>query len=226
MSADQATRSDGHYEYDFASDRRRAATASVRWRKKVLLAMVWGCAAFVIALALTFLIYSGLFEGDVEKAPVNEREIADTVNVGDLKFTGFDKKNQAYSIIADSAEQDEERPNIIYLNQVRAEMKLRRSGDVIFVTADRGTYDTEAETVRLENNVKLKSTSGYTADLRIADIGLKEGRVQSDEPVVVSMSRGTIWSNGLEMWDKGKRILFKNRIRVLFQVKDEKADSG
>ena len=226
MSADQATRADGLYEYDFAPDRRRAAAASVQWRKRVVWFMVWACAAIVLALIIIFMFYSGMFERRDDTPVAKQGEIADTVNVGDLKFTGFDKKNQAYSITADSAEQDDDQPNIIYLDQVRAEMKLKGSGDVIFVTSDRGTYDTEAETVRLEDNIKMRSTSGYTAELHTADIELKHGRVRSEDPVVVSTSRGTIWSNGLDLQDRGKRILFKNRIRVLFQMKNQKADSG
>lgn len=236
MSADQATGADGHYDYDFATDRRRTATASLHWRKRIIMVMVWACAAVGAGLIITFLIYSGVFEEAPENPVADAREVSETATVGDLKFTGFDKKNQAYSITANSAEQDEEQPNIIYLDQVRAEMKLKRSGDVVFVTADRGTYDTEAETVRLDTNVRLKSTSGYTAELTSADIGLKEGRVKSDDPVKVSTARGTIWANALDMWDKGKRVLFKNRVRVLFQPKhkqaeddqtaDEKADAG
>lgn len=236
MSADQATGADGHYEYDFATDRRRAASASLHWRKRFLMVMVWACAAFVVGLIVTFLIYSGVFEQAPEKPVADAKEVSETATVGDLKFTGFDRKNQAYSITADAAEQDDEQPNIIYLDQVRAEMKLRKSGDLIEVTADRGIYDTEAETVRLETNIKLNSTSGYTAELSTADIGLKEGSVRSDDPVVVSTERGTIWANALEMWDKGKRVVFKKRIRVLFQPKDkpsgdretadEKADAG
>ena len=226
MSADQATGADRHYDYDIATDRRRAAAASLHWRSRIITAVVWTCAAVAAALLITFLVYSGVFESGPENPVVEPGEISESATVGDLKFTGFDRKNQAYAITADGAEQDEEQPNVIYLDKVRAEMKLRRSGDVIFVTADRGTYDTEAETVLLETNVKLKSTSGYTAELNTADIALKDGRVRSDDPVVVSTSRGTIWANALEMWDKGKRVLFKNRIRVLFEPKDKQAEEN
>lgn len=226
MSADQATGADEHYGYDLASNRRRTVSAALRWRARVIWFMVWGCAAVVLVLVITFLTFSGIFETS-ESDVVDLQDVAtESVNVGDLKFTGFDRKNQAYAITADAATQDEDRPNIVYLDNVRAEMRFRGSGDTVFVTAERGIYDTEAESVRLETNIRMTSTSHYTAELASAEVFLKEGRVRSDEPVVVTTSSGKLWSNGLDMWDKGKRILFRNRVRVRYDVKDRPAGDG
>ena len=72
----------------------------------------------------------------------------------------------------------------------------------------------------------MLTTNGYTASLKSAKIWLKDGRVISSDPVVVNMSNGTIWSNGVEMWDNGERIRFTNRIRVLFQGRGTKTDAG
>lgn len=226
MTAEHTTRAETHYGYELAPGRKRAASA-LRRRNRAIRFMTWACAALGAGLVVTFAIFAGLFESDtpVVKA-VAPQEAKQTLNVGELQFTGFDKKNQAYAIAADTAEQDKDQPNIIHLHQVRAEIKVRGSGDVIFVKANIGKYDTDAETLELADNIKLLSTNGYTAELQSAQVWLDEGRVHSAHPVVVRMSNGTIWSNAVDLWDRGKRIVFKNRVRVLFQERGGKADAG
>ncbi len=225
MSAEHTTRADRYYDNDYSMQRRRAAASSLGRRSRVLWVLIWGCAVIVVVLVITFMFYAGLFESGGGTKVLKRGEISESVNAGDLKFTGFDKKNQAYTITANSADQDDTHPNIIHLNQVKAEMKLSGSGDVINVTADRGTYDTETETVRLDDNIKLTSTGGFTAELSTAEVLLKKGRVHSEKPVVVHMSKGTIWSNAVDLWERGKRIVFKDRVRVVFEVKAEDADA-
>lgn len=226
MTADHTTPAGTHYGYELAPGRKRAA-GMLRRRNRAIRFMAWACATLCAGLVVTFFIYAGVFESDtpVVQATVPQ-DATQSLNVGDLQFTGFDKKNQAYAIAADAAEQDKDQPNLIHLKQVRAEIKVRGSGDVIFVKANRGKYDTDAETLELNDNIRLLTTNGYTADLQSALVWLDEGRVHSAHPVVVRMSNGTIWSNAVDLWDRGKRIVFKNRVRVLFQERGGKADSG
>ena len=225
MSAEHDIRADGYYDGDFALRRRRAASGLQR-RSRVLWVLIWACSAVVLALVVMFMFYAGLFERTEGALTAKPGELSEAANVGELKFTGYDKKNQAYAITSDAAEQDEERPNIVHLKKVNAEMKLSGSGDVVFVTADKGTLDTEADTVRLDDNVRLKSTSGFTAELRTALVQLKKGEVNSGEPVVVHTPDGTIWANGLDLWERGKRIVFKDRVRVIFEVDDDTENAG
>lgn len=226
MTAESTPRTDAHYGYELAPGRQRAAGA-LRRRNLAIRFMVWACAGVGVGLMITFITYAGFFESD---APVVKalapQDAKQSLNVGDLQFTGFDKKNQAYAIAAQSAEQDKDQPNVIHLQQVRAEIKVRKSGDVIIVKANSGTYDTDAETLELNDDIKLVTSNGYTADLQSAKVWLDDGRVHSAQPVVVRMANGTIWSNAVDLWDRGKRIVFKNRVRVLFQERGGKADSG
>lgn len=227
MSADQTTGADGNYRYDFAPEQRRVAPASFQWRRHVLKFLIWTCSAVLAVLIVVFLFYAGIFESSAPDQPAEKVEVSgEAVNVGDLKFTGFDKKNQAYTISAATAEQDENEPNIVHLTRVEAELKVAKSGDVIFVQSDTGRYDTDAETVRLSDNINLKSTSGFSAKLSEAEVHLKAGRVHSDQPVAVTMPNGTIEANGVDIFERGKRIVFKNRIRLEYQLGDGKADSG
>lgn len=214
--------------FESAPQRTTRAAASIARRNRFVSMMAWACTAVLVVSLGTFFIYAGLFEGEAPnpETQISSENLNDTLNVGDLRFTGTDKKNQSYQVSASSAQQDKEKPNVIYLDQVRAELKLRRSGDIVFVRSDRGTYDTETEVMVLEDNIKMQSTNGYTANLKSAKVWLNEGRVHSDDPVVVNTANGTIRSNGVEMWDNGKRIRFNNRVRAVFQGRGTKTDAG
>jgi len=190
--------------------------------------MFWIMGAVLIGLIVTFMAYAGLFDFDEPAPPeiTSPIENSDTLTMGDAQFTGFDKRNQAYALAASEAQQDAENPNVIYLTQVRGEIKVRGSGEVVIVRADRGVYDTETEVLQLASNIKVVTTGGITARLSTATVTLIDGLVVSDEPVTVFSKDGTVWANGLRMWDNAERILFTNRVRMLIDNGDGKADAG
>ncbi|MGI9412467.1 MAG: LPS export ABC transporter periplasmic protein LptC [Hyphomicrobiales bacterium] len=219
---------DNGLDFDVAPPPHFRVSAALTRRKRFVSLMSWTCGVVMVFSVATFLVYAGLFEDEPPdpETQISSDNLNDTLNVGELQFTGFDKKNQSYNVSATSAQQDKDKPNVIYLDKVRAEIKIRRSGDIVIVTSDRGTYDTETEVMVLKDDIKMLTTNGYTANLKSAKVWLDDGRVESSEPVVVNMSDGTIWSNGIEMWDDGKRIRFTNRVRVLFQGRGTKTDAG
>ncbi len=217
----------GH-SFDFTPHANDRLARSLRWRNRWITIMAWVAGATLVGLVTTFLAYAGLFSASVPEVPeIADAEIvSDTLTMGDAHFTGFDKRNQAYAISAAAAEQDRDNPNVIYLETVRAELKLRRSGDVVLVSADSGIYDTDTEVLVLSSNIKVLTTHDLTAQLSTATVTLNDGYVTSDDPVTVISKDGTIVANGVRMWNNAQRILFTNRVRVIFEGDDGKADAG
>lgn len=206
-----------------AADR---AVKGARRHRGVALFMMGLMALSCIGLVAAFVYSSGMLEGDKRTAQVGQ-DIAvsnKSVNMMEPKVTGYDRKSQAYVLNAVSARQDENEPHVVHLDRVTADLELEKSGDTVRVTADRGIYDSEAETLRLEGNIRLQSTNGYTAELEEADIWMEEGRVESDRPVKVTTSSGSVVANGMEMWNNGNNIRFTNRARMRFTGGDK--DSG
>jgi LPS export ABC transporter protein LptC len=215
----ERSRDERAYHHHFTPQAHGRTARGMRRRRTILGAMVWIAGGGVVAFGAMFLFYAGMFDF-AELAPpqlgAGERHV-DTLTMGQLQFTGFDKKNQAYSLAADSAEQDRDRPNIIHLTNVRAELKLAGSGNVVKVRADIGTYDTQSETMSVERNIKVITTQGFTALLETATITLKDGAVTSHDPVVVNTTTGgTLWANGMRLWDNARHIQFTNRVRAEF----------
>jgi lipopolysaccharide export system protein LptC len=173
-----------------------------------------------------FAYNSGMFTPERKPTPpAQEVQVSQkSVRMMAPKVTGFDRKAQAYQINAESARQDEAEPHIVHMETVTADLRLKKSGDVVQVTADRGVYDNDGETLQLDGNVVVTSASGYTANLERASVWMKEGRVASDRPVMVTAPTGTIVANGLEMWNDGANIRFLDRARMVFR--GDKKDAG
>ncbi len=177
------------------------------------------CVVVGAGLVGWFFIQAGLFEETV--APVQSSKAAKGAQISSKEsvmlapvFTGFDKNKQPYAVSAKSARRDEANPEIVFLDEVKGELKLRKSGDVVVLTADRGTYSSEAKKLDLTGTVRMISTGKYSAKTDAAKVNLPQKSLRSDSPVNVVFSSGVIDANGVELWDAGERILFFNGVRL------------
>ena len=83
------------------------------------------------------------------------------------------------------------------------------------VEAADGIYNTQSEQIRLKDDVKITSDSGYDARLSSATVEFKAGTVTSDEPVTVRFTGGTIDAEGVDMLDSGQHVVFRGRVRTV-----------
>lgn len=211
-----------HKQHDAA----KVARQSRRHRGFAVVMMVsMGIAS--VGLFGTFLLRSGLLP-EAETARPLPQDVAEvskkSIKMLEPKITGFDRKAQSYVVTATSARQDEENPAVVELATVIADLKLKKSGDNVRITADKGIYNGDAETLRLEGNIRVQSTRGYSADLSVADVFLKKGRIVSDQPVTVVLPSGYVQANGVELWNDGANIRFVNRARMI--LNREKKGAG
>lgn len=186
-----------------------------------------GCIVLGILLLGWFLIQAGMFE-EVAK-PIQSSKSAKGAQISSKEsvmlapvFTGFDKHNQPYSVSAKSARRDENKPDVVFLDEVKGELKLRKSGDLVVMTADQGIYTSDAKNLDLSGTVRMISTGKYSAKTDSARVDLKDKRLRSDTPVNVVFSSGIIDANGVELWNAGERILFFNGVRLHIPEQDKK----
>lgn len=129
------------------------------------------------------------------------------------RLTGSQGEARPYEVTAQEASQDVREPHLVDLVELRARLTLDAGGSVARVEAATGRFDTQAELLELTRDVRVVSTSGYTIDLRSANIDFKTGNVTSPDPVRVEFDAGTIEADGINVVENGKIITFEGNVR-------------
>lgn len=132
------------------------------------------------------------------------------------RLTGYRKDNRPYEVTAVEALQDIRNPTQVEMTTMVARIQMEREGWVT-VNARTGLFDTQNEKLRLVDDVKVHTESGYDMRMRTADIDFKAGTVVSREPVKVNLSSTTIDANSLDVKDNGALIVFEGRVHVLIE---------
>jgi len=76
------------------------------------------------------------------------------------------------------------------------------------MTAVAGIYDSKAETLRLDREILLNSSTGYKGRLSEALVDIRNGDVVSEHPVEVQLLQGTLNANRLNIVDSGEIMRF------------------
>lgn len=76
------------------------------------------------------------------------------------------------------------------------------------MTAITGIYDAKGETLKLDQDILLHSSTGYQGHLSEALVDIRKGNVVSDHPVEVKLLQGTLNANKLDIVDSGDLIRF------------------
>jgi lipopolysaccharide export system protein LptC len=184
----------------------------------------WVVMAATAGLVAVFAIELASFESlkprkapppDVSELPSNQ------ITAGRSTIAGFDREDEPYLVNAERAVQDAAKRNIVHLTTVAGELR-KKDGAVMTVSARGATYDTDSKVLDLEGAVQLASEGRFIADMEKARVFLNAKRLITQVPVTVTLSRGVVTANGLEISDGGKRVLFFNRVRAKYQPASSK----
>jgi lipopolysaccharide export system protein LptC len=130
------------------------------------------------------------------------------------KLNGFRSDGRPYSLLAKSAVQDAKTPNVLELHDIDAHVTM---GDksVIHVVSSIGFYDSSKETMELKSEVHLSSDNGLDVRMQSAHVEFKSGSVDTDAPLTVVMSTGTVSADSMHMTDNGKQISFEGNVHTV-----------
>lgn len=189
----------------------RSATrhsAHVRWmRRGIVLGAIFGSAALV--LASVFDPFRILPAGvSISRVGLNGTK----VTMDEPKLTGFRKDGRSYAVSAQSGVQDVRNPTVIELTKVEARIAMA-DGSNAQVISPRGVYDTTKEIMDLSGDVSVKSDAGYELSMQHATMAFKAGELQSDQPVKLVMTQGSINADTLAITDNGRQISFAGHVQ-------------
>jgi lipopolysaccharide export system protein LptC len=157
------------------------------------------------------------------------------INVGDLvvsgtkitmekpHLSGFTKDARAYELTADAAAQDLTKPDIVELHNIHAKLQM---GDksTVEMTALVGLYNSKGETLKLDRNIDLSSSTGYAGHLTEAMVDVRKGNVVSEKPVEVKLLQGVLNSNRLDIENSGELVTFGGGVTMTLML--NQAPSG
>jgi len=123
------------------------------------------------------------------------------------RLAGFTSDARAYELTADTAAQDMTKPDIVELRNIRAKVEMQDKSSME-MTAISGIYDAKGETLKLDREILLRSSTGYQGRLSEALIDIRKGNVVSEHPVEVKMLQGTLNANRLDILDSGDLVRF------------------
>lgn len=138
----------------------------------------------------------------------------DNLSMVNARFNGVDAKNRPFTITADLATQSRENESLIALELPKADMTLQ-DGAWLALSARAGKYDQDREQLALRGDVSLFHDDGFEIHTQSALIDLAEGVARGDEPVEGQGAPGTIAGEGFRVTDRGQRILFTGKSRLV-----------
>lgn len=133
------------------------------------------------------------------------------------RLSGFTNDARAYELSADAAKQDLTKPDLIELRNLRATVEMQDKA-TIEMLATTGTYDSKGEMLKLDQNIMLNSSTGYSGHLSEAMIDMRKGYVVSKHPVELQLLQGTLNANRLEIIDSGDLVRFDGGVNMTLML--------
>ena len=141
------------------------------------------------------------------------------------RLSGFTGDARAYELSADAAKQDLTKPDLIELRNIHAKVQMQDKSTVE-VSATAGIYDSKGETLKLDQNIVLSSSTGYRGRLSQATIDIRKGHVLSEQPVEVELLQGKLNANRLELVDSGDLVRFDGGVKMTLMLGDAAASQA
>jgi lipopolysaccharide export system protein LptC len=132
-------------------------------------------------------------------------------------LSGFTRDERAYELSADAAKQDLTKPDVIELRNIHAKVQMQDKSTVE-MSAATGIYNSKNETLKLDQNIVLSSTTGYSGLLSEAMVDIRKGYVVSEQPVAVQMLKGTLNAKRLEIVDSGDLVRFDGGVDMILML--------
>jgi lipopolysaccharide export system protein LptC len=145
----------------------------------------------------------------------------DNLSMLNARFEGIDEKSQPYTITANMATQSGVAEDLVDLDLPKADITLE-DGAWLALTARTGQYRREGKLLDLHGSVSLFHDKGFELRSEFARIDLAGATAEGDRPVEGQGTLGHINAEGFRMLDRGERIIFTGKSRlVIFPEAEE-----
>ncbi|KGF68204.1 hypothetical protein LL06_17925 [Hoeflea sp. BAL378] len=140
-------------------------------------------------------------------------------------MSGQGSDARPYTMQAARAIQDLTTPDVIMLEEIVADLPVS-NGDKAVLKALSGIYDRAAQTLEFDQPFTVTTEAGMQADLQSADIDIAGGEMSTSEPVSVRSKEASVVAQSMQMQDKGRVIVFKDKVRMTINPSALKSKDG
>ncbi len=111
-----------------------------------------------------------------------------------------------------AALQDVTTPNLMTLEKVLAAVPMN---DIVAqVVAQEGIFDRTTNKLKMTAPFDINLSNGLKAKFQSANVDLKAGTMESDQPVDITTKEGSIVAESLRIADNGRTIVFSGQVRA------------
>lgn len=194
--------------------RRQLSLEKARRRTTIV---VWMRRFFVTAAAVSIGVFAGLLAASaIVKASSGTLDVSEQgLAMLNPRFSGRDDQGEPYEITADMAERFRTNDDRIMLHSPRI---VDHFGGMI--SAPKGLFDQEAQTLELQGNVVAADPSGYVFSSSKARIYLKEGRIEGLNPLKGNGPIGEFASKEYEILEDGSRLVMTGDVNITLYPKE------
>jgi lipopolysaccharide export system protein LptC len=203
-------------------DSDRAFRSARRHSRVVRILRVGVPAAVIIGFSVVFLLAYFNPLRMLAKLPIDIKNlvVAGTkITMEKPHLAGFTHDARAYELSADAAKQDLAKPDLIELSNIHAKVQMQDKSTVE-LSAAIGVYDSKGETIKLDQNILLSSSTGYRGRLSEATVDIRNSHVVSNQPVEIDLLQGTLRANKLEIVDNGDLVRFDGGVTMSLKLGD------
>lgn len=147
-----------------------------------------------------------------------------TITMDRPKISGVQQGGGPYEIKARAGLQDITTPSVMELQGVDARVGMA-DATTTHILADHGVYNSKADVVSLDGAVRISNSSGYTLNLRSAEMSFKGGVLTSHERLRVDLRGGEVNADDLAISNNGHVVAFRGHIASTFEPPDEEPAS-
>ncbi|MFW5661319.1 MAG: LPS export ABC transporter periplasmic protein LptC [Oceanicaulis sp.] len=209
-------------EFDLLGQRRARSLAGARRRSRLVRILRLSLLALIAGAFLNIVFQIAMSAIAEPEAP--PAQISGGERIVNPRFTGRDQGGRPFVVTALSAARrlqglagiaDLEAPTLDY---ALVDAAAEEAGTVL---ARSGVFDEAAQTLLLQNDVRLRTPSGYAFETDSALIDLREGRVSGEEGVYGEAPWGAVRGARFEVFDDGRRIVLEGGVQTrLYMTSD------
>jgi lipopolysaccharide export system protein LptC len=184
-------------EADQRRDRRRAFATPGGSLDKIVRWLALGLPAAVGVITALMIITPLSPRGEVSFL-LDRNKVAlanDRLRIDNAVYRGEDANGRPFSLSAGEAVQKSASEPIVRMHDLTARMLLPQGPAVL--SASGGSYDFDADTVTIDNEVNFKAADGYALTARGVSINLKDKTLVGDEGVEGTVPAGTFSADAI-----------------------------